>query len=198
MFNVYCQKKGKMNSKKNFSIFSSLIVIVILISACSSSKATPSGENASPVDQKPLVQETTPASPTSDSSYNTADACTLLPKDDVSKVLGLTIITAESSGLGGVCSYKTTNLGIDFTVSHSGGIKAMNTTMTNLGDLALIVPGLGDLAFYNTNSANALFVLKGDAEFLFGMSDLNYQLLDPAFVQAIEKALAEQLLSNLP
>jgi glycerol-3-phosphate dehydrogenase len=74
----------------------------------------------------------------------------------------------------------------------------MNTTLANLGNLALVVPGLGDLAFYNTNSANALFVLKGDAEFLFGMSDLNYQELDPAVVQATEKSLAVKLLGNLP
>ena len=62
---------------------------------------------------------------------------------------------------------------------------------------ALAVPGLGDQAYYNTNSASALFVLKGDAEFLFSMSDLNYQPLDMATVQTTEKALAEQTLSNL-
>jgi predicted small secreted protein len=126
------------------------------------------------------------------------DACTLLTKDDVSKVLGAPVDTATGSGLGGVCTYTSKNLKIDFTVAgHTGGAKAMATTLARLGDIALVVPGLGDQAFYNTDSANGLFVLKGDAEYLFNMSDVTYQPLDPNVVQATEKALAVQLLSNL-
>jgi hypothetical protein len=133
------------------------------------------------------------------SSASTADACTLLTQDDVSNVLGVPVITAVGSGLGGVCTYTTTNLKIDLTIAgHTGGIKAMNTTLANLGNLAQLVPGLGDQAFYNTNSANALFILKGDAEFLFDISDLNFQQLDPAVVQSTEKPLAEKLLGKLP
>jgi predicted small secreted protein len=127
------------------------------------------------------------------------DACTLLTKDDVSKVLGTPVDTATGSGLGGVCTYTAKNLKIDFTVAgHTGGAQAMATDFARLGNLALVVPGLGDQAFYNTNSAYALFVLKGDAEYLFGMSDVTYQPLDPTVVQATEKALAVQLLSHLP
>ena len=113
---------------------------------------------------------------------------------------GVSVLTAELSGLGGVCTYTTTsNLKIDFTTTgYMGGAKAMSTTLANLGELALVVPGLGDQAFYNTNAASALFVLKGDAEYLFSMNDLNYQELDPAVVQATEKALAEKMLANLP
>jgi hypothetical protein len=126
-------------------------------------------------------------------------ACSLLTKDEVSQVLGKPVDSAAGSGLGGVCTYVAKNLKIDFTVAgHTGGIKAMATDFARLGNLALVVPGLGDQAFYNTNSAYALFVLKGDAEYMFGMGDLTYQPLDPAFVQATEKALAEQLLSHLP
>jgi hypothetical protein len=91
-------------------------------------------------------------------------------------------------------------LSIEFTIAgHTGGAKAMATQLQRLGDLAQVVPGLGDQAFYNTNSAVAspLFLLKGDAEYLFSMSDTTYQPLDPAMVQATEKALAEQLLINL-
>jgi len=187
-----------VNFKRSLSIFSALIVVAILVTACSPTQATPAVNTVSPLDQQPTNQGPIQVTSTVGSSSNSADACTLLTKEDVSKVIGLPVLTAEASGLGGVCTYKTDKLGIDFTLSHTGGIKAMNTTLTNLGDLALVVPGLGDLAFYNTNSANALFVLKGDAEYLFSMSDLTFQPLDPSYVQTTEKALAEQLLSNLP
>jgi hypothetical protein len=130
------------------------------------------------------------------------DACTVLTQDAVSKVLGTTVDTAVSSGLGGVCTYTSASasLKIDFTIAgHTGGAKAMDTQLARLGDLALVIPGLGDQAFYNTNpdAGSPLFLLKGDAEYLFSMSDLNYQPLDPSVIQATEKALAEQLLSNL-
>jgi hypothetical protein len=123
----------------------------------------------------------------------------MLTKNDVSKVLGSPVDTATGSGLGGVCTYTSKNLEIDFTIAgHTGGAKAMAIDLARLGNLALVVPGLGDQAFYNTNSSYALFVLKGDAEYLFNMSDVTYQPLDPAVVQTTEKALAVQLLSHLP
>jgi hypothetical protein len=168
-------------------VFSSILV---LATACGSS-TTATGNPVGGVS----AQESSSAS----SASNTTDACTLLTKDDVSTALGMPVDTATSSGLGGVCTYTAGNLKIEFTkAGQTGGKKAMETTLTNLGDLALVVPGLGDQAFYNTNSGNALFLLKGDAEYLFNISDLNYQSLDPTDVQAKEKVIAEQLLSHLP
>ena len=177
--------------------------IVFIAAACAGSvpptanpPAVPPG-NAAATAAPAIVptQASTPAIPSS----NYPDACTVLTKDAVSQVLGTPVDTAVSSGLGGVCSYTSKNLKIDFTIAgHTGGKQAMTTTLARLGDIALLVPGLGDQAFYNTNSANGLFVLKGDAEYLFNMSDVTFQPLDPAVVQATEKALAEQLLSKLP
>jgi hypothetical protein len=185
-----------MGLKKGLWFYSSIIIGILLVTACSPAIATSPDNSAPPVGQQSAPTE---AATIAGSSSNSVDACTLLPKEAVSKVLGVPVLSADSSGLGGVCSYKTTNLKIDFTIGgHTGGAKAMATTLANLGDLALVVPGLGDQAFYNTNSANALFLLKGDAEYLFGISELNYQPLDPAFIQATEKSLAEQLLSTLP
>jgi hypothetical protein len=130
-------------------------------------------------------------------SSTKADACTLLTKEDVNKALGVTVDTIESKGLGGVCSYKTKNLSIDLTVLHTGGTKYLNDTIAKIGNLALLVPGLGDQAFYNTNSiVNALFLRKGDAVYLISVS-ASGQTLTPADLQAKEKALAVQLLSHL-
>jgi hypothetical protein len=179
-----------------------IISVVLLVTACASPIArttnpTGNSDNLSPTSVSVTAPTQVPAEV--NPASNTTDACTLLTKDDVSQVLGVPVDTAVASGLGGVCTYTSANLSITFTIAgHTGGIQAMNTTLANLGDLALVVPGLGDQAFYNTNSANALFLLKGDAEYLFGMSDVNYQPLDPAVVQATEKAFAVQLLSHLP
>jgi hypothetical protein len=177
-------------------LFAAALLGASLLAACGQA-AAPNG-NPVPATVAPAAADNTQASG-ANSNPSGPDACTLLTKDDVSQALGKPVDTATGSGLGGVCTYVAKNLKIDFTVAgHTGGIKAMNTTFSNLGNLALVVPGLGDQAFYNTNSAYVLFVLKGDAEYLFGMSDLTYQPLDPAFVQATEKALAVQLLSHLP
>lgn len=113
-------------------------------------------------------------------------------------VLGAPVDSEVESSPGGMCTYTSKNLSIQFLIAgHTGGAKVMKTTLERLGDLALVVPGLGDQAFYNTNSANTLFLLKGDAEYNFSISDVNYQPLDPEVVKATEKALAEQLLGKL-
>ena len=136
--------------------------------------------------------------PTSASSNTvTSDACSLLSNDEVSTALGQTVVSAVSSGLGGVCSYTASNLKFDLTVSNTGGTKYVEQTMTKLGDMAQVVPGLGDKAFFNTN-VNSLIVLKGDAVFLFDISDINYQPMDDVARQNMQKTLAEQLIRNLP
>jgi hypothetical protein len=187
-----------MSQKKRILFPLSLLLSVILIASCAPKQANSAAPGNSSSPQQTTNQQPTLADSSVLSSSGSEEACNLLTKEQVSKVLGVPVLTAESSGLGGLCTYKTTNLGIDFLIAgHTGGIKSMNTTQTRLGDSALVVSGLGDLAFYNTNAANALLLLKGDAEYTFGISELNYQPLDTAFVQNTEKALAEQLLANL-
>jgi predicted small secreted protein len=189
--------------KSKLFLFVALLLGASLLVACGQT-AAPTGNTVqatvAPVQATVAPVPATVASVAANNSNPSgSDACTLLTKDDVSKVLGAPVDTATGSGLGGVCTYTSKNLKIDFTVAgHTGGAKAMATTLARLGDIALVVPGLGDQAFYNTDSANGLFVLKGDAEYLFNMSDVTYQPLDPAVVQTTEKALAVQLLSHLP
>ena len=186
--------------KSKLFLFVALLLGASLLAACGQT-AAPTG-NPAQATVAPVAATVAPVpatvAPVAANNSNPS-ACTLLTKDDVSKVLGTPVDTATGSGLGGVCTYTAKNLKIDFTVAgHTGGAKAMATTLARLGDIALVVPGLGDQAFYNTDSANGLFVLKGDAEYLFNMSDVTYQPLDPNVVQATEKALAVQLLSHLP
>jgi hypothetical protein len=194
-------KEFDMFKKVPFSlIHSSRIWMILLISgiallatACGSPAATQSTD-------MPTVATAKPESSSTSSIPLKADACTLLTKDDVSKVLGQAVEEATGKGLGGVCSFTTKDLSFDLTVVHSGGAKYMQDTRAKLGDLALDVAGLGDGAFYNTNSfINTLFVGKGDAVYLIDvMNGPSSQTLSPEDVQAKEKALAEVLLSHLP
>ena len=72
-----------------------------------------------------------------------------------------------SSGLGGVCIYKTNNLKFDLTVTRSCSTKYLEKTQKNIGDFALSAPGLGDDASSNNNSfINTLFVRKDGAAYL--------------------------------
>jgi hypothetical protein len=173
-----------------FFVLSSVLVFA---TACAGAAATPAnpagttGNNAStsaPVDVP--TQLPTVASP----SATKADACTYLTQDDVSKALGITAAAGVSSGLGGVCMYTTTDLKVELTVTHTGGTQYL---------AALVVPGLGDQAFFNTNSVvNALLLRKGDAAFIISVSDLTYTTYTPEDLQAKEKALAEQMLTHIP
>jgi hypothetical protein len=181
--------------------------IVVLAAACGSA-AAPTADSVVAAPATVPAQAAAPAVvPTQDSSSSSssplnpvgdAEACTVLSKDDVSKVSGAPVDSAVASGLGGVCTYISKNLNIVFTiVAHSGSTKSWNQNLVRLGDAAQLVPGVGDQAFYNTNTSDFL-VLNKDAEYIFSVSDVNYQPLDPALVQSTEKALAEAMLSKLP
>jgi hypothetical protein len=180
-------------------MLSVVVAIAILAAACGGSNVRSSNPNPTgmPANNNSTTQST-PTSDTQSSSTNSTtskvDACTLLTKDDVSKALALPVDEATSKGLGGVCSYTTKALSIDLTVIHTGGTKFMQDTRAKLGENALDVPGVGDEAFYNTNSYT-LFVRKGDALYMLFLVD-STQELTTVDRQAKEKALAEQLLSH--
>lgn len=81
--------------------------------------------------------------------FPAVEACALLPKDDVAKVLGQAVEEAIVKGVGGACAYKSGKLSIDLTVLHSGGTQYLHSVRTKLGADALNVSGLGDGAFFN-------------------------------------------------
>jgi hypothetical protein len=167
-----------------------------LLAACGQA-ATPTANSSAPADAQGATAA--PKATVASASSSKTDACALLPKETVGKVLGETVVTVTPKGLGGVCSYVTKNLDFELTTFHSGGTDYLKTTRAKLGDLALDAPGLGDEAFYNTNSiVNTLFLRKGDAAYLLDvMNNPGVQGLTPEALRALEKALAEQLIGNL-
>ena len=187
-FEMY--KKSQFNNQsKQIGIIAMICGIALLISACGGSAAV---SPAAPPESAPTTAPE--VNPPASSNPATQSACALLSKDSVSKVLGQDIVDATESGMGGICTYTTKDLTFILTVSSTGGAKFMPETLAKLGDLALVVPGLGDQAFFNLNT-NTLFALKGDAVFLFNINNSNYQY--PEDGQAKQKALAEVLISNL-
>ena len=184
-----------MNKSSTFLVLTTLLGAGLL-AACGQA-ATPNANSGSPGVSQPAAAS--PKSTVAGSSSSKTDACALLTKEEVGKVLGETVETVTPKGLGGVCTYDTANLSFDLTVFHTGGTEYLKTTRAKLGDLALDVPGLGDEAFYNTNSfVNTLFLRMGDAAYLLDvMNKPSGNEISPEAVRAMEKALAEQLVSNL-
>jgi hypothetical protein len=173
-----------------------LLLAAGLLAACGQIPA-PIQNPTAPAVASPAT--TTPKPVDANTAPLNADACTLLSKDEVGTVLAEPVGDATGGGLGGVCVYTTQNFSFELTVSNTGGIKYMQSVRTNIGDLALVVPGLGDEAFYNTNSfINTLFLRKGDAVYLIDvMNAPSSQELSPEDLQAKEKVLAVLLLSHL-
>jgi len=193
--------------KTTLFLYTVILASASLLAACGQAAAvnpgSPTDVPASSPNSNPSAPTVTPvgannpssSGATSDSKY--VDACVLLTKEDVSMALGVPVDSATSTGLGGVCTYTTADKSIEFTIAgHTGGKKAFATQLERLGDSALVIPGLGDQALFNTNS-NALFLLKGDAEYMFNASDLNFQPLAQSVIQDIDTKVAEQLLKNL-
>jgi hypothetical protein len=137
-----------------------------------------------------------------------AGNCTLLSKDEVGKVLAQAVDEVrDPSPNHTLCVYQTKNLILELTFLHQFGgflnsVKYMQETRSNnIGDSPLDVPGLGDEAFYHGASAyRMLFVRKGDTVYTFGVRNVtaDQSISSPENAQAMEKALAELLLSRLP
>jgi hypothetical protein len=164
--------------------------------AANTSAAAP---NSNPT--APIVNATVPgstvaplATATSKSSAaSSKDACALLTKADVNKVLGQTFAPVAGTGQYGVCAYTFQLARIDLTISNTDGIQFMKTTRAKLAEMAIDVPGLGDEGLYNINSST-LFVRKGEAVYLLSYLDSMVTQEDKI---AKEKVLAGLLLSRI-
>jgi hypothetical protein len=154
-------------------LFVTMLLGASLLAACG--KGTPLGEN-----QK---------------SSATIDACSLLAKEDVGKVLGQAVDEVIGKGMGGVCTFNTKNSRFELTVTHTGGTQYIQGIRAKLGQSALDYPGLGDEALYNPFSYT-LILRKGDAAYLINFYDSSHQLSDED-KQAKQKALAQLLVSKL-
>jgi len=132
---VTIYKGDKMQNLKTFR-FIVILMSASLLAACGQAALLKENPTLSAV--APTAAPVAKANPATTSSTSPkVSACVLLTKDDVSKVLGQPIQTAEEKGLGGVCSYKSNNLSIDLTVTHTGGTKFLQQNRAKLGVVRL-------------------------------------------------------------
>jgi hypothetical protein len=163
--------------------------IVVLLTACESAAKSTAKPAPIPSSLPPSVIE---------AAKPDEKICSLLTDEDIGQALGIEPASIQQNSIGKVCTYSDSNMIVTLSYLASGGNQAMISTHNNLGSAGVDVPGLGDQAFYNSNSSNALYVLKGDAEYVFLVSNLNDEKLDPGVVRGVEKSLAEILISKLP
>ena len=151
------------------------------------------------------VATSTPKSSSTSSIPLTAGNCTLLTKDDVSKVLAQAVEEVRDPVHDGtLCEYQTKNLILELArvpkAPGETGVQYMQRVRAGLGQSALDVPGLADEAFYNILTSHAILrVRKGDSVYSFGLKGVSpTDTLSLEDAKAKEKALAELLLSRLP
>jgi predicted small secreted protein len=195
--------------KSKLFLFVALLLGASLLAACGQT-AAPTG-NPAQATVAPVAATVAPVpatvAPVAANNSNPS-ACTLLTKDDVSKVLGEAVVdTRDPSKKGILCVYQTKNLILEMNTLHAFGgwgnsVEYMKQTRVDgVGEPALDVLGLGDEAFYHGSAAyRLLLVRKGETVYSTGVRNVtaDQSLSSPDNAQAMEKALAELVLSHLP
>jgi len=186
--------------KSKFTLLFCVLFVAGLVSACSATAPV----TANPPPATPAVMATsqpisqpaaTATNPQSAVQAGGSSACGLLTTDQVGATLGKTGVTAAASGMGSLpgCTYTAGNLSLELDVTPN--TKSLDPIKASLGAKAQTVSGLGEDAFINVNTSS-LDVLKGNNDYGFFLTDSNGTLTDQQKTD-MEKALAQQLLSNL-
>jgi len=145
------------------------------------------------------------------SSPSTSSNCTVISKDEVSTILGEAVLDVRDPAKdGSLCVYQTQSLILELNTQTAFGgfvdsVNFMQQFRANYiasGDTPLDVPGLGDEAFYHGGSGyvRVLLVRKGATVYSFGIRNIttDYSLSSPANAEAMEKALADLILTRVP
>jgi hypothetical protein len=191
--------------------FAILLIGAIVMAACGQA-ATPTVNASAPAAATPTPPATATPKPTEANapSLPTA-ACTVLSQDEVGKILAEPVVEVRDPAKdGSLCVYQTQNLILEFNTQRVFGgfgdsvnfMKQLRAIGIESGDTPLDVPGLGDEAFYKGGSGliRALLIRKGAIVYSFGLRNItaDQSLSSPDNAEALEKSLAELLLSRLP
>jgi hypothetical protein len=135
----------------------------------------------------------------------------VLSQDEVGKILAEPVVEVRDPAKdGSLCVYQTQNLILEFNTQRIFGgfgdsvnfMKQLRAIGIESGDTPLDVPGLGDEAFYKGGSGliRVLMIRKGAIVYSFGLRNItaDQSLSSPDNAQALEKSLADLLLSRLP
>jgi hypothetical protein len=193
--------KEKIMNKLGMYTIVAILIGSSLLAACGQASAPSANPGA------PTVQSAAPgtAIPTAAEANPVAvrpGNCTILSKDEAGTVLGQTVTEVRNEAKGTICAYQTEDLIFELNFLNTGGQSAVQyiKTIQEINPDGELVPGLGDEALYNSSPAyRILYVRKGDSVYTFGIrSDPASQVAAPENIPAMEKTLAELLLSHLP
>ena len=200
--------------KTGMFLLISIMVGVSLLAACGQTPA-PSVASANPgasavASAAPLAT----ASPQSTAASSIPVAtinCTVLSKDEVGTILTQAVVEVRDPAKdGSLCVYQTQNLILELNTQRVFGgfgdsvnfMKQFRANYIASGDTPLDVSGLGDEAFYHGGSGyvRVLMVRKGAIVYSFGLRNVttDNSLSSPDNAEALEKALADLLLTRLP
>jgi hypothetical protein len=200
-------RKNKMVS------FAIMLIGAMLVVACGqAATAIPTVYASTPAVATPAPPATAMPKPTEANAPSLAAAdCTVLSQDEVGKILAEPVVEVRDPAKdGSLCVYQTQNLILEFNTQRIFGgfgdsvnfMKEMRAVANENGDNLLDVPGLGDEAFYRGGSGlvRVLFIRKGAIVYTFGLRNVtaDQSLSSPDNAEALEKSLAELLLSRLP
>lgn len=168
-----------------------------LLAACGQASAPSTPAVSQPAAPNTAIPTAAEANPVAVQTGN----CTILSKNEAATVLGQTVTEVREEAKGTVCAYQTKDLIFELHFLNTGGLSAVQF-MKNIQGInpdGALVPGLGDEALYNSSSAyRILYVRKGSSVYTFGIrSDPASQVAAPENIPAMEKTLAELLLSHL-
>ena len=187
------------------------IFVAVLLAACGQAPASIVNSSTPAVTPLSPLATASPQSTAASSIPVASINCTVLSKDEVGKILAEPVVEVRDPAKdGSLCVYQTQNLILEFNTQRVFGgfgdsvnfMKEMRAVATENGDNLLDVPGLGDEAFYRGGSGliRVLLIRKGAIVYSFGLRNVtaDQSLSSPDNAQALEKSLAELILSRLP
>jgi hypothetical protein len=186
-------KEKMMNRTGMYTIFA-ILIGASLLAACGQASAPAVAQPAASATAIPTAAE---ANPIAVQPSN----CTILSKDEAGTVLGQAVTEVRVEAKGTICAYQTKDLIFELNFLNTGGQSGVQfmKAIQGINPDGALVPGLGDEALYNSSpSYRILYVRKGDSVYTFGIrSDPASQVAAPENIPAMEKALAELLLSHM-
>ena len=185
--------------------FAIMLIGAMLMVACGQAAAVPPTVNASaPAAATPTPPASAIPKPTDANSSSVATSkCSIVSKDEIGTVLGEAVVDAREKGNGTICAYQTANLILEMNFLNTGGVTAEQymQNIRSINENGVSITGLGDDAFNTAKPAYPiLHVRKGNSVFSFGLRNVtaDQSLSSPDNAQALEKSIAELLLSRLP
>jgi hypothetical protein len=191
-----------MKKNKMFS-FAIILIGTILMAACGQAAAPTANASAPAVASLAPIAQASPNPTEANLPSLAASNCTIVSKDELGTVLGESVVDVREEGKGTICAYQTANLILEMNFLNTGGLTAEQymQNIRSINENGVSITGLGDDAFNNAKPAYPiLHVRKGNSVFTFGLRNVtaDQSLSSPDNAQALEKSLAELLLSRLP